>query len=86
MKVLSDWQRFVSSRRVGLQDFELEKPWRPSSIVLEVDPPYHDKTRRVLNRAVPEGCGRSQEAFRAPPQCDGEDPGYRAVDQGELPA
>lgn len=51
-EVFSDWERFVSSRGVGLQDFRLEKPWRPPSIVLEVDPPYHDKTRRVLNRAL----------------------------------
>lgn len=46
-EVFSDWQRFVSSRGVGLQDFSLEEPWRPSSIVLEVDPPYHTKTRAV---------------------------------------
>ena len=46
-EVFSDWERFVSSRGVGLQDFILEEPWRPPSIVLEVDPPYHTKTRAV---------------------------------------
>lgn len=51
-EVFSDWERFVSSRGVGLQDFKLGKPWRPPSIVLEVDPPYHKKTRTVLTRAL----------------------------------
>ena len=51
-EVFSDWERFVSSRGVGLQDFILEEPWRPPSIVLEVDPPYHTKTRVVIERAL----------------------------------
>lgn len=51
-EVFSDHTRFVSSRGVGVSDFALEEPWRPPSIVLEVDPPYHDKTRRVLMRAL----------------------------------
>ncbi len=51
-EVFSDWERFVSSRGVGLQDFSLEEPWRPPSIVLEVDPPYHTKTRAVIERAL----------------------------------
>lgn len=51
-EVFSDWERFVSSRGVGLQDFKLGDPWRPPSIVLEVDPPYHKKTRTVLTRAL----------------------------------
>lgn len=51
-EVFSDWERFVSSRGVGLQDFSLEEPWRPSSIVLEVDPPFHTKTRAVIERAL----------------------------------
>ena len=64
-EVFSDWHRFVSSRGVGLQDFRLEKPWRPPSIVLEVDPPYHDKTRRVLNRALsPKAVADLKNAFQ----------------------
>ena len=42
-EVFSDHKRFVSSREVGIQDFKLEKPWRPPSLVLEVDPPEHTK-------------------------------------------
>ena len=51
-EVFSDHERFVSSRGVGLQDFALEEPWRPPSIILEADPPEHGRTRRVLLRAL----------------------------------
>jgi cytochrome P450 len=51
-EVFSDWKRFVSSRGVGVTDFSLETPWRPPSIVLEVDPPYHTKTRAAIARAA----------------------------------
>lgn len=51
-EVFSDWERFVSSRGVGLQDFSLQTPWRPPSIILEVDPPDHTRTRRVMARAM----------------------------------
>jgi 4-methoxybenzoate monooxygenase (O-demethylating) len=50
--VLNDWQTFCSSRGAGLTDFAKEKPWRPKSLVLETDPPLHDRTRRVLNRVL----------------------------------
>ncbi len=58
-EVFSDWERFVSSRGVGLQDFSLEKPWRPASIVLEVDPPRHTQTRRAITRALSPGAVRA---------------------------
>ncbi len=64
-EVFSDWERFVSSRGVGLQDFSLGEPWRPPSIVLEVDPPYHTKTRAVIERALsPRAVGDLKETFR----------------------
>lgn len=50
--MLFDWRTFCSSRGVGLADFEKETPWRPRSIVLEVDPPMHTRTRSVLNRVL----------------------------------
>jgi len=50
--MLNDWQTFSSAAGVGLQDFRKEKPWRPQSLVLETDPPLHDRTRRVLNRVL----------------------------------
>lgn len=64
-EVFSDWERFVSSRGVGHQDFRLGEPWRPPSIVLEVDPPYHTKTRAVIERALsPRAVRGLREAFR----------------------
>ncbi len=64
-EVFSDHERFVSSRGVGLSDFQLEEPWRPPSVVLEVDPPYHTKTRRVIMRALsPKVVRELREAFR----------------------
>ena len=51
-EVFSDHERFVSSRGVGIQDFKLEKPWRPPSVVLEVDPPQHTKNRRILTKSL----------------------------------
>jgi 4-methoxybenzoate monooxygenase (O-demethylating) len=49
---LNDWQTFCSGRGAGLTDFAKEKAWRPKSVVLETDPPLHDRTRRVLNRVL----------------------------------
>jgi len=60
-EIFSDWKRFVSSRGVGLTDFRYAPPWRPPSLILEVDPPYHEKTRRVLMRAL---SPRALEALR----------------------
>jgi cytochrome P450 len=51
-RVLNNWETFCSSRGAGLTDFAKEKPWRPKSLVLETDPPLHDRTRRVLNRVL----------------------------------
>lgn len=50
--VLNDWATFCSSRGVGLQDFSRETPWRPPSLVLETDPPEHDRARKVLARVL----------------------------------
>ena len=49
---LTDWQTYCSSAGVGLSDFRKEPPWRPPSIILEVDPPLHTRTRGVLTRIL----------------------------------
>jgi hypothetical protein len=36
----------------GLSDFKKEKPWRLPSLVLETDPPLHDRTRKVLDNVL----------------------------------
>lgn len=49
---LSNWQDFSSARGVGIDDFRKTKPRRPASILLEVDPPYHTRTRTVMQRVL----------------------------------
>lgn len=49
---LKDWQTFSSSRGVGLSDSSKEEPWRTPSLLLEADPPLHDRTRGLMNRIV----------------------------------
>ena len=50
--VLNDWRTFSSARGAGLTDFKKEKPWRLPSLVLETDPPLHDRTRKVLDSVL----------------------------------
>lgn len=50
--VLTDWAAFSSASGVGLADFRKEPPWRLPSLVLETDPPFHDRTRAVLSRVL----------------------------------
>jgi 4-methoxybenzoate monooxygenase (O-demethylating) len=49
---LTDWEAFSSAAGVGIDDFRKAKPWRPPSLILEVDPPLHTRSRTVLNRAL----------------------------------
>jgi cytochrome P450 len=64
--VLNDWETFCSSRGVGMSDFAKEKPWRPPSLVLETDPPEHDRARGVLNKVLSPAVVRGlKEAFAA---------------------
>ena len=49
-----------------MSDFAREKPWRPPSLVLETDPPEHDRARAVLNRVLsPAAMKRLREGFVA---------------------
>lgn len=49
---LKDHETFVSGRGVGLADFAREEPWRPPSLLLETDPPVHDRTRAIMNKVA----------------------------------
>ena len=62
-EILADPATFCSSRGVGLSDFAREKPWRPPSLVLERDPPEHDRARAVLNRALSATVMRTRGRF-----------------------
>jgi cytochrome P450 len=63
---LGDWRSFSSAAGVGIDDFRKQKPWRPPSILLEVDPPLHTKTRSVMGRVMSVAAVRQlRERFRA---------------------
>jgi 4-methoxybenzoate monooxygenase (O-demethylating) len=49
---LKNWQTYVSGRGVGMADFAKEEPWRPPSLLLEADPPLHDRTRGLMNKVA----------------------------------
>ncbi len=50
--VLNDHAAFISGAGVGLTNFNKEPPFRPKSLILEVDPPMHTQTRAVLSRIL----------------------------------
>lgn len=51
-QVLSDYETFSNAGGGGIRNYFKEKPWRKPSIILEVDPPEHTRTRTVLTRAL----------------------------------
>ncbi len=50
--VLADWRRFSNAGGGGLANYFIEPPWRRPSLILEVDPPEHLRTRKVLMQAL----------------------------------
>jgi cytochrome P450 len=50
--VLSDWRRFSNAGGGGIQNYFVNKPWRRPSLILEVDPPEHQRTRKVLMQVL----------------------------------
>jgi len=64
VRVLTDHESFCSSAGVGLTNFHTETPWRKPSIILEVDPPDHSRTRKVFSRILsPRSLNRLRERF-----------------------
>jgi 4-methoxybenzoate monooxygenase (O-demethylating) len=49
---LADHRTYCSGRGVGLSDFAKETPFRPASLLLETDPPLHERTRGLMNKIV----------------------------------
>jgi cytochrome P450 len=49
---LNDHETFISSAGVGLSDFRKETPWRPPSLLLEADPPEHNRARHTITRVL----------------------------------
>lgn len=62
----TDWQRFSSAAGTGLTHTRRETPWRKPSVILEVDPPQHTRTRSVLSRILsPAVMKQLREDFQA---------------------
>ena len=59
---LANWGDFSSARGVGLADFAKEKPWRLPSLLLETDPPLHDRTRKMMDRVLSPAAVRALRA------------------------
>ncbi|MBR1175287.1 cytochrome P450 [Bradyrhizobium sp. KB893862 SZCCT0404] len=49
---MQDWQTYSSAAGVGIDDFRKTKAWRPPSLLLEVDPPLHTRTRAVMSKIL----------------------------------
>ena len=80
---LMDWQSFSSAAGVGIDDFRKTRPWRPPSILLEVDPPLHTRTRSVKARVMSQAAVRRlREGFAA----DAETLVNRLVERGRFDA
>ena len=63
-EMLMDWGSYTSARGVGISDFAKEKPWRLPSLLLETDPPLHDRTRKLMDKVLSPAAGRGlREAF-----------------------
>jgi len=60
--MLLDWQSYSSVRGVGMSDFSREKPWRLPSLLLETDPPLHDRTRKLMDRVLSPAAMRALRA------------------------
>ncbi len=58
-EVLTDPVRFSSAFGVGLANIRRTGAWQKPSVILEVDPPEHSVTRRVLNRVLSPSAMRS---------------------------
>ena len=67
---LTNWQGFESGAGVGMSNFNKEEPWRPPSLLLEADPPYHDAPRAVLAKVLGP---RSLRRLRAQWEADADD-------------
>jgi len=61
-EILNDWENFSSAGGAGFANFFREKPWREPSVVFEVDPPDHTRTRRVLGRILSPAAARKISA------------------------
>lgn len=79
--VLNDWETYISGAGVGLTNFNLEEPFRPKSLILEQDPPFHTTTRAILSRILsPKTVMQIRDTFAAV----ADEMVTRCLDKGEI--
>jgi cytochrome P450 len=79
--VLTDYANYISGAGAGLTNFNLEKPFRPKSLILEADPPQHTQMRTVLSRILsPKAVMQIRESFAAVAEAMVD----RCVEKGEI--
>jgi hypothetical protein len=69
MAILLDHATFISGAGAGIHDLRKGNAWRPPSILLEADPPLHDRTRGAMNKIL---SGPAIRKLREPFQRDAE--------------
>jgi cytochrome P450 len=57
-EIFADHTNFSNAGGSGVVNYFKQTPWRPPSIILEVDPPMHTRTRKVLARILSPGVMR----------------------------
>jgi cytochrome P450 len=82
-EVLSDWKRFSNAGGGGMKNYFVEKPWRRPSLILEVDPPEHQRTRKVFTQVL---STQRLQALRPTFEQEAERLIDAALDQGTLDA
>src|SRR5881392_2504162 len=74
------WKTFISGEGVGLNGMN---PALPKPLMLQIDPPDHDKGRRVLGRTLSPGIARQlRETF----QLEAEKKVSELIDKGSFDA
>lgn len=64
--IFRDYETFESSSGTGLTNIKKETGWRKPSLILETDPPEHDKYRRIMaNTLSPTVAKKLQHSFQA---------------------
>jgi cytochrome P450 len=61
-----DWGTFSSAYGTGITNIRRQENWREPSVILEVDPPEHSRTRAVMSRVLsPATVAKLRDRFRA---------------------
>jgi cytochrome P450 len=64
-QIFHDWETFSSAYGTGLRNIRREGNWREKSSILDVDPPEHTRTRKVMSKVLSlKNIRRLQDSFQ----------------------